>query len=98
MFMRLRSHTCSYCLTIDEAHWKRHKEIAESFYNIYESCSEAEWSIIPSEAEERGRSQPFDAALADSGDTGRSLTPADTNSSKRERKDAKRLARAASRA
>ncbi|KAI4705497.1 hypothetical protein J4E81_000379 [Alternaria sp. BMP 2799] len=85
MFMRLRGHTCKYCMGIDEQHYKRHHDIAERLRAVYESCGEIDWNIVPdeSELEERG--------------TARDLGDEDTPSSKRERKDAKRLARAASR-
>jgi hypothetical protein len=97
MFMRLRGHTCTYCQSIDEAHYKRHHDIAEQLRAVYESCGEVDWTIVPSEpeAEERGRMrEPGDG---EHDEVDRSLTPEDTPSSKRERKDAKRLARAASR-
>jgi hypothetical protein len=83
--MRLRGHTCKYCMGIDEQHYKRHHEIAERLRTVYESCGEVDWNIVPDESEldERGRTK-------DPGDE-------DTPTSKRERKDAKRLARAASR-
>ncbi|KAF1841280.1 uncharacterized protein K460DRAFT_399093 [Cucurbitaria berberidis CBS 394.84] len=97
MFMRLRGHTCTYCLSIDEAHYKRHKDLADHLSSIYESCGNGDWTIIPSETEERGRSAAFDFDSADSGEVDRSLTPEETPSSKREKKDAKRLAKAASR-
>jgi hypothetical protein len=70
---------------IDEQHYKRHHDIAECLRAVYESCGEVHWNIVPDEPEpeECGRaSEPGDE---------------DTPSSKRERKDAKRLARAASR-
>jgi hypothetical protein len=99
MFMRLRAHTCTYCLSIDEAHYKRHHDIAEHLRGVYESCGEVEWSIIPAEPEarDRGRAREPGDSSGGSGDLDRSITPEDTPSSKRERKDAKRLARAASR-
>lgn len=83
--MRLRGHTCKYCMGIDEQHYKRHHDIAERLRAVYESCGEIDWNIVPDESEldERGRA--------------RDLGDEDTPSSKRERKDAKRLARAASR-
>ncbi|KAL1798968.1 hypothetical protein ACET3X_003005 [Alternaria dauci] len=89
MFMRLRGHTCKYCMTIDEQHHKRHHDIAERLRAVYEGCGEVDWNIVPdeSEPEERGREREPD----DDDDND------DTPSSKRERKDAKRLARAASR-
>lgn len=99
MFMRLRSHTCAYCLTIDEAHYKRHAEIAEQLRTVYESCGEIEWVIIPSDsdsaaAEAAGDSDNFNGSRFEIDRTNGSD---DTPSSKRERKDAKNLARAAGR-
>jgi hypothetical protein len=96
MFMRLRSHTCHYCRTIDEAHNRRHKKIAGQIRDVYDSCG-VDWTIIPPENEERGRSTAYGAGLAVHDEADRDLTPEDTPSSKRERKDAKCLARAASR-
>lgn len=83
--MRLRGHTCKYCMGIDEQHYKRHHDIAERLRAVYESCGEIDWNIVQdeSELEERGKA--------------RDLSDEDTPSSKRERKNAKRLARAASR-
>jgi hypothetical protein len=72
-------------MTIDEQHYRRHHDIAERLRAVYESCGEADWNIAPDEfgPEERGR-------VREPGD-------GDTALSKRERKDAKRLVRAASR-
>jgi hypothetical protein len=70
---------------IDEKHYKRHHDIAERLRAVYESCGEVDWNIVPDEREleERGRArEPSDE---------------DKPSSKRERKDVKRLARTASR-
>jgi hypothetical protein len=92
MFMRLRSHTCNYCRTVDEAHYRRHKELAEQLRAIYESGGEVDWSIIP-DSEERGRAREYDGGAAES----EGATPNDALSSKREKKDAKSLVRAASR-
>ncbi|CAN9084217.1 unnamed protein product [Alternaria alternata] len=85
IFMRLRGHTCKYCMEIDEQHYRRHHDIAERLRAVYESCGEVDWNIVPDEfgPEERGR-------VREPGDV-------DTPLSKRERKDAKRLVRAASR-
>ncbi|CAN9219811.1 unnamed protein product [Alternaria alternata] len=85
MFMRLRGHTCKYCMTIDEQHYRRHHDIAERLRAVYESCGEVDWNIVPDEfgPEERGRVR----------EPGHEDTPL----SKREKKDAKRLVRAASR-
>lgn len=97
MFIRLRAHTCAYCHTIDEAHWKRHKEIAEFLLNIYETCGEVEWPITRSEFEAPERLQELDASPANSVQIDNSRTPVETGSSKRERKDAKKLSRASNR-
>jgi hypothetical protein len=96
MFMRLRSHSCRYCRDIDEAHHRRHKKIAEGIRDVYESCGEVDWSIIPSGTEERGRSRDFDAGSVQDEEADRADSE-EAPSSKRERKDAKNLARAASR-
>lgn len=96
--MRLRAHTCQYCLSIEEAHYKRHYDIAEQLRSVYESCGEVDWSIIPYEPDERGRPVEPGGRVVNSDETDRSLTPEDALISKRERKDAKRLVRAASRA
>ncbi|KAF2024561.1 hypothetical protein EK21DRAFT_78467 [Setomelanomma holmii] len=97
MFMRLRGHTCHYCRTIDEAHHGRHRRIAECLRDVYESAGEADWTIIPSEPEERGRPRAYNPNATDLGVADCGIAPEDTPS-KRERKDAKCLARAASRA
>jgi hypothetical protein len=96
MFMRLRSHTCHYCRTIDEAHDRRHKKIAGQIRDVYESCGQVDWTIIPTDTEERGRPRVYDTALAGE-ENDCDPAPEDTATSKRERKDAKSLARAASR-
>lgn len=72
-------------MEIDEQHYRRHHDIAERLRAVYESCGEVDWNIVPDEfgPEERGR-------VREPGDE-------DTPLSKRERKDAKRLVRAASR-
>jgi hypothetical protein len=95
--MRLRSHTCHYCRTTDEAHYRRHKKIAKGMRDVYESCGLDEWTIIPPEPEERGRLRGHDPGLADHDDTDRSISTEEIAVSKREKKDAKALARAASR-
>lgn len=99
MFMRNKSHTCHYCRTIDEAHRRRHKRIAEGIRDVYESCGLDDWTVTPAETEERGRIRGHDPGVAD-GDKieRRSVSTEDTTvTSKREKKDAKALARAASR-
>lgn len=93
--MRLRGHTCHYCHTIDEAHHRRHKQIAEQLRGVYESC-ELDWTIVPSESEERGRARAYQLGLDGSGEPDGTSMLEDTPS-KREKKDAKCLARAASR-
>lgn len=98
MFMRLRGHTCNYCHTIEEAHHRRHKKIAEQIRDIYESCNVAEWTIVPSEPEVQGRLRDLDVGLVERDEMDRSLTSADVSASKRDRKDAKCRARAANRA
>ncbi|RMZ72492.1 hypothetical protein GMOD_00007486 [Pyrenophora seminiperda CCB06] len=88
MFMRLRGHTCIHCISIDEAHYKRHYNIAEQLRTTYDSCGEVNWTIVPPGS---------DSTLESDQTHDSNHTLADTLSSKRERKDAKRLARAASR-
>lgn len=99
MFMRLRGHTCTYCLTIEEAHYKRHIEIAEKVRGLYESCGEIDWTLIPSETCERGRARiPGKRQIvSNDGESDPSPTSDDTPTSRREKKNAKNLARAASR-
>jgi len=97
--MRLRGHTCAHCLSIDEAHYKRHHDIAEQLRAVYETCGEITWSIVPSES----NSNSYERAkeCSDSLDADENQDPnydsGDTPTSKREKKNAKRLARAASR-
>ncbi|KAF1928108.1 uncharacterized protein M421DRAFT_101453 [Didymella exigua CBS 183.55] len=92
MFMRNRAHICNYCGTIDEAHYKRHHDLLVQLRSIYESCGESDWTIVPVEPGDPRRGQMVN------GETGNlSPTPEDTSISKRERKDAKCLARAANR-
>lgn len=95
--MRLRGHTCAYCLSIDEAHHKRHIDIAERIRCLYESCGEVDWTIIPSDAHERGRMREPGDHRAVNKHSNSSPTLDDTLASRREKKDAKCLARAASR-
>ncbi|PVH94616.1 hypothetical protein DM02DRAFT_692677 [Periconia macrospinosa] len=84
MFMRSRGHTCSMCRAIEEAHEKRHMEIAQRLRIIYD-LSGSDMSIIPDDEQER---QNDESGLTAS--HAEALT-------KRERKEQKRLARAASR-
>jgi hypothetical protein len=97
MFMRNKSHNCKYCRTIDEAYRRRHRKIAEVLRDVYESCGLEDWIIIPSEPEGRGRPRGQDPGPYEDDDTGRMPSTEDTTASKREKKDAKALARAASR-
>ncbi|EUC45426.1 hypothetical protein COCMIDRAFT_26360 [Bipolaris oryzae ATCC 44560] len=84
---------------IDDAHYKRHQCIAEQLHAVYESCGEISWTIIPPVPEiateeisrdtnnswEYGTENDYVAAIA-------GMPP-----SKRGKKDAKHLTRAASR-
>ncbi|KAE8828606.1 hypothetical protein P3342_010237 [Pyrenophora teres f. teres] len=99
MFMRLRGHTCAHCISIDEAHYKRHHDIAEQLRAVYESCSEINWGIVPSKSDDdsRGRVKKLGDALEQDENHDPNHDSGDTPASKRERKDAKRLARAANR-
>ncbi|KAF2268736.1 hypothetical protein CC78DRAFT_509900, partial [Lojkania enalia] len=38
LFMRGHSHDCMACNGMDEAHYKRHIEIAETLRGLYDSC------------------------------------------------------------
>ncbi|KAF2645538.1 hypothetical protein P280DRAFT_545492 [Massarina eburnea CBS 473.64] len=107
MFMKNKSHTCIMCNNADEAHSKRHNEIADRLRNIYDTCGE-DWTIIPAYEPERGRSRirsNYDPDGGDNGDNGGDggdgdgpLGPsAGSTLSKKERKEQKRLERAASR-
>ncbi|KAF2631222.1 hypothetical protein BU25DRAFT_481786 [Macroventuria anomochaeta] len=98
MFMRNRAHICNYCSTIDEAHYKRHHDLVTQLRCIYESCGELDWTIVPAEPGDPRRGRSSDAQLAGRESSDHSLTPEETPTSKRERKDAKCLARAANRA
>ncbi|KAJ4301697.1 hypothetical protein N0V90_003790 [Kalmusia sp. IMI 367209] len=95
MFMRTRGHTCDICLRVDEAHYKRHFDLAEQIRSIYECCSE-EWSIIPDDESNRVRNRSKDSDAFDSDD--RSSSSGDVIVTKREKKERKRQTRAASRA
>ncbi|KZM23925.1 zinc ion binding [Ascochyta rabiei] len=89
---------CNYCSTIDEAHYKRHHELVVQLRSIYESCGEVDWTIVPAEPGDPRRGRPVDPSSGDSESDNGSLTPEETPVSKRGRKDAKCLVRAASRA
>lgn len=93
--MRGRSHTCQPCIGADEAHHRRHVEIAEMLREIYELCGEEAY-ICPS------------ISTGGRGGEGRDLRPPDDDASststsdnlclsRKERKEAKRLEKAASR-
>lgn len=97
MFMRLRGHTCHYCRTIDEAHHNRHRKIAETLRDAYEASGEPEWSIVPADSEDRGRGSGYHTCSTTTRDSQGEAT-LEAAPSKRDRKDAKSLARAASRA
>jgi hypothetical protein len=97
MFMRCRSHTCQYCATIDEAHFQRHKKIAELIRRVYDSCGFTDWTILRSEPAERSQASD-DATIwaARNGIVSGSISEPKPLS-KREKKDAKNLIRAANR-
>ncbi|KAH6614183.1 hypothetical protein C7974DRAFT_72385 [Boeremia exigua] len=97
MFMRNRAHMCNYCTTIDEAHYKRHHELVIQLRKIYESCGEADWTIPPVEPDDIRRSHSYDLHPTACDNGADSLAPDETPISKRDRKDAKSLARAANR-
>jgi hypothetical protein len=97
MFMRNKSHNCKYCCTIEEAYHRRHKKIAEGLRDVYESCGLTDWIIEPIRPEERGRTRGQDPDWEDGDDTSRMPSTEGMTASKREKKDAKALARAASR-
>lgn len=61
-------------------------------------CAFTDWNIISSEPEAHDRTRNLHTSLVERDETHRSLTPEDVSSSKRDRKDAKCLARAANRA
>ena len=79
-------------------HYKRHYELVTQLRGIYESCDEVDWTIVPAEPGDRRRGRSSDPQPANRETNDRCLTPGETPTSKRERKDAKCLARAASRA
>jgi hypothetical protein len=79
-------------------HYKRHHELVTHLRSIYESCGEVDRTIVPAEPGDSRRGRSFDSPPANGELSNRSLTPEETPTSKRERKDAKCLARAASRA
>ncbi|KAJ4379614.1 hypothetical protein N0V86_004795 [Didymella sp. IMI 355093] len=81
--------------TIDEAHYKRHHDLVEQLRSVYESFGESDWTIVPVEPGDprRGHSTATSSRPSD-----RPLTQGESPVSKRERKDAKCLARSANRA
>jgi hypothetical protein len=83
------------CSQADEHDHKRHIHICTQVRSIYESCSE-DWSIIPDDEENRGRSRSR-GADAVGGKNVPSSPSRDTISKKKEKKEQKRQARAASR-
>ncbi|KAF2690521.1 hypothetical protein K458DRAFT_106687 [Lentithecium fluviatile CBS 122367] len=87
MFMRNRAHMCAMCNGADEAHHKRHQDMAERLRSIYERCGEA-WAIIPSNEPERGRARRRGSV---------SLASGAPQATKKNKKEKRRLARAASR-
>jgi len=97
--MRLRGHTCAPCLSIDEVHYKRHHDIAEQLRAVYEICGEITWAIVPSESDNdsRERAKEYGDILEADENQDPNYDYGDTATSKREKKEAKRLARAASR-
>ncbi|KAF1955821.1 hypothetical protein CC80DRAFT_505134 [Byssothecium circinans] len=98
MFMRNKSHTCAMCNTADDAHSKRHNEIADRLRAIYDLCGEEEWPIVPADAEpERGRGRTREDDALGHDDDRSSASTGGWNMSKKERKELKRLERAASR-
>jgi hypothetical protein len=78
-------------------HYKRHHELVEHLRAIYESC-ELDWTILPAEPGDPDGERAFDASSPIIESDHQSIPPEETTASKRERKDAKCLARAASRA
>lgn len=96
--MRRRAHTCAYCISINEAHHKRHNDIVQQLRIVYDSCGQVDWSILPYDQEERGRARNVECFTMDNDEADGSPTAQDTAASKRDRKHAKSLARAASRA
>lgn len=83
---------------IARRHYKRHHEIAVQLHTIYESSGELEWSIVPAEPGDPKRGRPIDQHPVSNESGPCSLRPDETPTSKRERKNAKCLARAANRA
>ncbi|CAI6342273.1 unnamed protein product [Periconia digitata] len=83
MFMRGKGHTCYMCQSIDEAHTKRHICIAHRLQKIYDVAG-SDMTIIPEQ----------DDTFLEEGYYSNYFSTALT---KRERKDQKRLAKAANR-
>jgi hypothetical protein len=101
LFMRNRGHTCDSCKIIEEAHYKRHQNIAELLRKIREVCGVAGCLIIEvprsagDTASQGPRSaSPPDAAIPSPPD---GKEKENGNATKREKKEAKRLEKAASR-
>jgi hypothetical protein len=94
--MRNRAHMCAMCSGVDEAHHKRHQDMAERLRNIYKSCGE-DWSIIPSDEPERGRPRGRESEEEGNEEEDRSSTSGGAHAKKKDKKEQKRLIRAASR-
>jgi hypothetical protein len=92
--MRNRAHCCSMCIGADQAHHKRHQEIAEILRIIFEICGE-DWSIIPADEHERGRVGRRVSNAWD--DEGEDQWPPGSAQKRKDKKEQKRLARAATR-
>jgi len=93
--MRNRAHMCAMCNGADEAHHKRHQDVAERLRSIYESCGE-DWPIIPADEPERGRASRRKSECDDD-DGERLSTSRGAHAKKKDKKEQKRLTRAASR-
>ncbi|KAJ4989110.1 hypothetical protein SVAN01_05372 [Stagonosporopsis vannaccii] len=98
MFMRNRAHMCNYCHAIDEAHYKRHHDLVAQLRSVYESSGEVHWTIVPGERGDPRRGQLFVSPPTTCDALAESLASDETPTSRRERKDAKCLARASNRA
>lgn len=102
LFMRNRGHTCDACKVIEEAHFKRHQNIAELLRKIRDVCG-VQGNLCPGELRDQGAHQ-----RDTNGTAAPPSSPSDTasppnekescNTTKKEKKEAKRLEKAASRA
>lgn len=101
LFMRNRGHTCDSCKIIEEAHYKRHQNIAELLRKIREVCGVAGSFIeVPRSsggdtASQSSRSASSPDAESPSPSNGKEKESG--NSTKREKKELKRLEKAANR-